>query len=73
MRDINKVVVDNNKAEKLFYDFKDLGHIVSQLSGVVQNPDFADTRDVEIFIENCKMFEKAYEKAKSGVLELFHK
>lgn len=63
---------DRDKIESvlLFCKFKELGDMVTSLSGIVQNPDFADIKDIELFKEECKKIEKEYKKAKRDTIEL---
>ena len=68
---MTSINLDRDKSRKLFYKFKDLECMLSMMSGVVQNPDFADTNDVVMFKSECERFEKIYEDAKNSVIELF--
>ena len=50
------------ECKNIFEDYKDLsndwnrvGHAISHLSAIVQNPDFMCPQDLEIFNDNCKM------------------
>ena len=50
------------ECSSIFLQYKDLsndwiriGHAISHLSAIVQNPDFMCPQDLEIFNDNCKM------------------
>ena len=68
---IARINIGKNKSVLLFYKFKELGYLVTRLNAIVQNPDFADTRDIELFKEECEKFEKEYKEAKRDTIELF--
>lgn len=70
--DLERVQLDRERSEQLFYEIRDLGIFLAQnLSGVVQNPDFAVIRDFESFKEDCIKFEEKYEIIKKNVENLF--
>lgn len=55
----------DRECENIFEDYKILsddwnrvGHAISHLSAIVQNPDFMCLEDLEIFEENCKIVSK---------------
>lgn len=68
---MSNVKLNRKESEKLFYEFKNLELKISSLKSIVQNPDFADTRDIELFKEECEKFEKEYKEAKRDTIELF--
>jgi len=55
----------NRECGNILEDYKTLsddwiriGNAIRQLSGIVQNPDFMCSQDLELFEENCKMVSK---------------
>lgn len=70
------------ECSSIFLQYKDLsndwiriGHAISHLSAIVQNPDFMCPLDLEIFEENCKMVSKnmneTIENTKKELNELY--
>lgn len=63
--------LDRKKSEKLFYEIRRLGLFLTNLSGVVQNPNFATSHDLDSFKEDCKKFETEYSSMKVEIENLF--
>ena len=70
--DLERVQLDREKSEQIFYRIRDLGMFFTQnLNSAVQNPDFAAMEDLGRFKKDCARFEEEYENIKKEVEGLF--
>ena len=68
---MSNVKLNRKESEKLFYEFKNLELKISSLKSIVQNPDFADSDDINIFLEECNNFEEEYKQIKNNIVKLY--
>lgn len=66
--------LNRNKSQELFYKIKQLGNTISNLSGVVQNPDFVNEENAqenyELFYNNYKNCIRKLEELREEIFEL---